>query len=193
MLPRQILILSCSLLGLISCKKDPCITDHEQFTEEERSWIVYNVGDTIIYQNNLADKDTFVVYLNNISNHEQIDPSGSFKPTCYYPITGIYKMVNSDSSLSAELCINKDKTSETHFHKLPAIADFRTNLKALVPVERSIIDSIEYLDVYEVKRDYFQVGIKTTVNAIKFNKTYGFIQYEMADGTLWTLFKIILK
>lgn len=188
---RMKYILALFLFNLLACQKDLCIMEYEKFTAEEESWLAYNIGDTLIYQNDSLHRDTFVVYERKTSNYEPIDPGYSPGRECYHPIGGQYKMFNSNSTIDAELSITKDKTLQPDFHKHPYIKDFSTNLNVTTPIDKLLINGTEHKDVYVIKRDQFYG--KEIIKSIKFNKDFGFIQYEMMNGIHWTLIEIKRK
>jgi hypothetical protein len=179
---------------LLGCSKDSTngktCPDKEVFNAEEQSWFTYKTTRTLIYQNKSNQFDTFFFMDYKVINIELLDGLAWGQDTCYKPVKGYYTFKNTNNSIVQKFEATKDKTNYWGINMHPTIGDLSTNMRLLKPVAKKTINNRDYLDVYELERDVFPAN-GFQIKSMKFNKEFGFIQYEDKNNDIWTLIKIL--
>lgn len=175
-------VLSLSLFGallwLSSC--NTCETSVAQFLNDDTTWTVYNPGDTLLM---VDHTDTVRVFVHSRLNADPI-PGDGFGPTdaCieqYY--TRRTSIMQHNARRFPALTVMAIRTPDSMRVSLIVaqraellIPDLENTLPEPVPLE-----GVTYQNVYEVLNP--ESG-ENGVSRILFNREFGFLQVEYADG-----------
>lgn len=179
------LILCCATLGLSSCNN--CESVVSQFENGDSTWTVYNQGDTLRMVDNT---DTVRVFINSQVNSELIPADGfSLSDECieqYYTRRTSIMQHASNPRRFPGLTVVALRTPETIRVNLVVVnrGDFPIPDINNPQLDELTLEGVTYRDVFDLTVE--EPGTPSGLSRIQFNREFGFLHVEYADGRTLT-------
>ncbi len=145
------------------------------FTEEELSWLVYNDGDHLLFQNPDSVGDEVTLFVT-----AQQSP---IQKRSYYPIEAELAVSNPEQGDYFKVYLLKD---EREFKRYLKFDDVYRSFDPIEPMAELKVGDVTYKEVYLFKKDSTDVS-SGRVGEVYFAKGYGVVQYNTQDGRVFQL------
>lgn len=139
------------------------------FTEDEISWLVYNDGDNLLFQNPDSTGDEITLFISG-----QKDPA---QLRNYYPIEAEVTVGNPERGDYFKIYLLKD---ERDFKRYLKFGEVYRSFDLIEPLAEYKVGDVVYKEVYLFKED--STTRLSKISEVYFAKNFGVVQYSTTDG-----------
>ncbi len=139
------------------------------FTEDELSWLVYNDGDHLLFQNPDSIGDEVTLFISSQKDPNQIRN--------YYPIEAEVTVGNPEQGDYFKVYLLKD---ERDFKRYLKFGELYRSFDLIEPLAAYKVGDIVYKEVYVFSEDSNSLANK--ISNVYFAKDFGVVQYTTKDG-----------